>query len=71
MQGHNTPTLIHHSNVEMTTKWLKEGARFVLHTSDAGAMHSGFREEFGAIRAVGVELGGEISKGPGESKEVI
>ncbi len=66
-KAHDTPTLIHHTNVETTVKWLKEGARFVLHTTDARAMHNGFREEFTAIRAAA----GDVSDALGESTEVI
>ena len=66
-KAHNTPTLIHHQDVETTVKWLKEGARFVLHITDSRAMHNGFREDFTAIRAAA----GESSEGAGESKEVI
>jgi 4-hydroxy-2-oxoheptanedioate aldolase len=65
--AHNTPTLIHHQDVETTVKWLKEGARFVLHITDSRAMHNGFREDFKAIRAAA----GESSEDAGESKEVI
>ena len=65
------PTLIHHQTVELTTKWLAEGARFVLYSSDARSMHNAYREEFGTIKAVGAELGGEASEDVGESEEVI
>ena len=69
-KDHGTPTLFHHQTVEMTQKWLREGARFVLYSSDARTMHNGFREDFGAIKAVGEELG-EKAAGVGESKEVV
>ena len=69
--SHGTPTLIHHQTVELTQKWLREGARFVLYSSDSRTMHNGFREEFGAIKEVGAELGGESSEDIGESQEVI
>ena len=70
-KAHNTPTLIHHQTVPLTQKWLKEGARFVLHSSDARTIHNGFRDSFGAIKAVGAELGGGLAEEVGESKEVI
>ena len=69
-KAHGTPVLMHHQTVALTQKWLKEGARFVLYSSDARTMHNGFREEFGAIRAVGEGLGGE-AQAVGESEEVI
>ena len=67
----NTPTLIHHQTIPLTQKWLREGARFVLYSSDARTMHNGFRNEFGAIKKVGEELGGGAAEGVGESEEVI
>ena len=70
-RSHNVATLIHHQTVELTTKWMREGARFVLHTSDSRAMHSGFRADFSAIKAVGQQLGAEAGADVGESTEVI
>ena len=70
-EAHNTPTLIHHQTVPLTQKWLREGARFVLYSSDARTIHNGFREEFGAIKLVGEELGGGAVEDVGESEEVI
>ena len=65
------PVLIHHQTVPLTQKWLREGARFILYSSDARTMHNGYREEFGKIKSVGLELGGESSDNIGESQEVI
>ena len=65
------PVLIHHQTVSLTQKWLKEGARFVLYSSDARTMHNGYREEFGQIKEVGQELGGDSTSDVGESQEVI
>ena len=70
-KAHNTPTLIHHQTVALTQKWLREGARFVLYSTDFRAMHNGFREEFGAIKKVGAELGGGAVENVEESEEVI
>ena len=67
----NVPNLFHHQTVELTTKWLREGVRFVLYSSDAREMHNGFREDFGRIRAVGAELEGGVAEDVGESEEVI
>ena len=70
-KAHGVPTLIHHQTIALTQKWLKEGARFVLYSTDSRTMHNGFRSEFSAIKAVGEELG-EVSVGiVGESEEVI
>lgn len=68
---HDVPVMIHHQTVELTTKWLREGARFVLHSSDSRELHNGYRVDFSAIKAVGVELTGEKVTDIGESREVI
>ena len=64
------PTLIHHQTVELTTKWLAEGARFVLYSSDARSMHNAYRDEFGTIKAVGAELGGGAADDVGSRKRL-
>ena len=68
---HNTPVLMHHQSVALTKKWLREGARFVLYSSDAREMHNAFRDEFGEIKEVGEELTGQAAGEVGESEEVI
>ena len=70
-QGRNIPVLIHPQIPELSTKWLREGARFVLHCTETRAVHNAFREEFGAIRAVGEEIGGGEAGDAGESTETI
>ena len=70
-KAHNTPTLIHSTSVAIAEKWLREGARFVLHSNDQRIMHNGFKEEFDAIRAVAAELGGSPAEKVGESKEIL
>ncbi len=70
-QKHGVPNLFHHQTVELTTKWLREGVRFVLYSSDAREMHNGFREDFGKIKAVGAEIAGTAVEDVGESEEVI
>ena len=66
-----TPVLIHHQTVALTQKWLREGARFVLYSSDARTLHNGYRDEFGRIKKVGAELGGDYDSDTVESDEVI
>jgi 2-keto-3-deoxy-L-rhamnonate aldolase RhmA len=70
-QAAGVPTLIHHQTVDLTVKWLQEGAKFVLYSSDARSMHNAYRDEFGAIKAAGAELGGGMAEDVGESEEVI
>ena len=70
-QDKNTPVLIHHQSVDLTKKWLKEGARFVLHSSDRRQMHQGYRNDFNALQEFGSKIMGEASQTIGESTEVI
>ena len=70
-QARGVPVMAHHQTVPMTQKWLREGARFVLFSSDARSLHNAYREEFGAIKAVGNELTGQTTEDVGESEEVI
>ena len=70
-QAAGVPTLIHHQTVDLTVKWLQEGAKFVLYSSDARSMHNAYRAEFGAIKSAGAELSGEAAEDVGESEEVI
>ena len=65
------PVLIHHQTAELTQKWLREGARFVLHCTETRAVHNAFRADFTAIRAVGEEVGGAAAADVGESDETI
>ena len=43
----------------------------MLYSSDARSMHNAYRDEFGAIKAAGAELGGGMAEDVGESEEVI
>ena len=70
-QARNVPVLIHHQTTDLSQKWLREGARFVLHCTETRAVHNAFREEFGAIRAVGEQIGGGEAGDVGESTETI
>ena len=70
-QARNVPVLIHHQTAELSQKWLREGARFVLHCTETRAMHNAFRADFSAIRAVGEEIGGGEAADVGESTETI
>ena len=49
----------------------REGARFVLYSSDRRLIHNAIRTEFGQIRAVGAEITGETTGDIGESQEEI
>ncbi len=70
-QARNVPVLIHHQTTALSQKWLREGARFVLHCTETRAVHNAFRADFAAIRAVGEEVGGGEAEDVGESTETI
>lgn len=67
----NIPTLVHHQTVELTKKWLREGARFVLYSSDRRLVHNAVRAEFGELRVLGAEITGETAVDIGESEEIV
>ena len=70
-QARSVPVLIHHQTTELSQKWLREGARFVLHCTETRAVHNAFRADFATIRAVGEEVGGGEAEDVGESTETI
>ncbi len=70
-KAHGVPALIHHQTVALTHKWIKEGARFVLYSSDARLMHRGGSHDFSEIKKVGAELGGGPGEDIRESQEVV
>ena len=47
---------IHLFDTKLTTKWMKEGARFVLHSMDTHTMREGFRREFDELKTFGGSL---------------
>ena len=67
----NIPVAVHLHSVPLTTKWIQEGVRFVLHITDTRAMHEGFRSDFEAIRKFASEIQGRAAEGVKESDEVI
>ena len=64
-------TLVHHQTPELSTYWIDQGARFVLHSSDSRQMHAGYRSDFSKIKAAGSEITGEAAGEIGESREVV
>lgn len=67
----NIPVAVHLHSVATTTRWMKEGVRFVLHITDTRAMQQGFRNDFEAIRKFGSETQGRAAERVKESDEVI
>ena len=50
------PVLVHHQTPELSTYWIKQGARFILHGTDRRALAEGFRTEFTRLRDAAGEL---------------
>ena len=55
---HNIPAMIHTLSLDAATRWLREGARMVLHSSDQRQMRNGFNHDFGALKKAAAELEG-------------
>ena len=53
----NTPVMIHHQTTTLTSKWIRNGANFVLYTSDKRTSQNGFVEEFKDIKETAISLG--------------
>ncbi len=53
------PVLVHHQAPDLSTYWMEQGARFVLHGTDRRALAEGFRGEFSRLREVGQGLTGD------------
>ena len=49
-EARNVPVLVHHQTPELSTFWISQGARFILHGSDRRALTEGFRADFSQLR---------------------
>jgi len=49
--------LVHHQTPELSSFWINQGARFILHGTDRRALAEGFRTEFSRLRGVAKEMG--------------
>lgn len=67
----NIPVAVHLQSVELSTKWIQEGVRFVLHKTDVGALHEGFQRDFNQLREVGDEISGQTTEKAKKSDVVI
>jgi len=54
--ANNVAVAIHLFDINLTTKWMKEGMRFVLHSMDTHAIREGFRKDFEELRKSGGSL---------------
>ena len=55
-EGRGIPVLVHHQTPELSTFWISQGARFVLHGTDRRALTEGFRADFSQLRQFAKEL---------------
>ena len=49
-------TLVHHQTPELSTYWIGQGARFVLHGTDRRALTEGFKADFTTLRDFAKDL---------------
>jgi 2-keto-3-deoxy-L-rhamnonate aldolase RhmA len=54
--AHGTAVLVHHQTPELSTFWIGQGARFILHGTDRRALAEGFRSEFTRLREFGKDV---------------
>ena len=55
-EGRGIPVLVHHQTPELSTFWISQGARFILHGTDRRALTEGFRADFGRLREFAKDL---------------
>ena len=55
-EARGVPVLVHHQTPELSTFWISQGARFILHGSDRRALTEGFRADFDVLRDFTKEL---------------
>jgi 4-hydroxy-2-oxoheptanedioate aldolase len=49
-EAHGIATQVHQQTPDLSTYWISQGARFVLHGTDRRALTEGFKADFGALR---------------------
>ena len=49
-EAHGVATLVHQQTPDLSTYWISQGARFILHGTDRRALTEGFKSDFGALR---------------------
>lgn len=55
-ESKGVPVLVHHQTPELSTFWMSQGARFVLHGTDRRALAEGFRSDFSRLREFAKDL---------------
>ena len=56
-EAHGIPVLVHHQTADLSAYWVRQGARFVLHTTDRRTLAEAYRREFAGLREVAAESG--------------
>ena len=49
-EAHGVATLVHQQTPDLSTYWISQGARFILHGTDRRALTEGFKSDFGVLR---------------------
>ena len=49
-EAHGIATLVHQQTPDLSTYWISQGARFILHGTDRRALQEGFKADFGTLR---------------------
>ena len=55
-ESRGVAVLVHHQTPDLSTFWISQGARFVLHGTDRRALTEGFRSDFGKLREFSRDL---------------
>ena len=51
-EAYGKPVLVHHQTPDLSSYWIEQGARFVLHTTDRRILAEGYRADFKRLRDV-------------------
>jgi 4-hydroxy-2-oxoheptanedioate aldolase len=49
-EAHGIPVLVHQQDMKLSTYWVQQGARFVLHTTDRRALAEAYRRDMAQLR---------------------
>ncbi|MSQ06019.1 MAG: hypothetical protein EXR54_07585 [Dehalococcoidia bacterium] len=51
-EAHGVPVLVHQQDMELSTYWVQQGVRFVLHTTDRRTLAEAYRRDMAQLREV-------------------
>ena len=55
-ESRGIPVMVHHQTPDLSTYWIGQGARFILHGTDRRALTEGFKADFGTLRDFAKDL---------------